>query len=329
MTDIGVSCAKNSYGRGVGKVATYCNQGLFWHPWYHKCYNVPRRHNQPCAAEAKNRRACGPELTCAWGKHKCERLAADKFVVSPGGETMHAGADEIHVIFAGDPQLGYETAKAFSGDNMHYYAKSSPKSKGELGEWHSNKQIDAINRRLDKYSGKKFVGTIVVGDLVNVPEGLRTWKKSQFDSYKGTWKSRLKGLCFPMLGNHDDENYLNYERYVGDDAAPKNGDQRSGMNSGTDAIISYITDTLNDAAHRKYISAVDMKTSNIRNDAAYAHNIKWSVGSMAYAFNAGNYKFVQLQNRPDFTAVFRNYRTSSAYSVLYDIRPSIDFLLLK
>ena len=331
MTDIGVSCAKKSYTRTAGKIPGSCDDGLLKDVFNHRCYNVPRRSGQPCYADTDNRRMCGPQLYCKTGVHECRSLPANQDIVSPGSSVLHSGSDDIDIIFVGDPQYGYKTAKAYSGDNENFYDSKKSDKSGNLGSWHEKKQVDSINRRLQNNSKTNWAGTIVVGDLVNVPETVTgKMKNAQFSKYKDSWK-HLDGILWPMVGNHDNENYLNYERSEewedGKPASAAAARRVSGQNSGTDAIFQYLFDTLGDESHQPYVSSFDMKKSSVQHDIAYAHKIKWNVGSAAYAFNAGNIKFVQLQNRPDFTAVFRNYRGPDAYSEIYSQESSIEYFI--
>ena len=191
------------------------------------------------------------------------------------------------MIFASDPQYPY-------CENTP--CKSGPKDSKTANQWHSM----AIGKL--SVSNPDTQGVVINGDLTN------TMRWEQIDVFESLYASKY--VIYPGLGNHDYQNYTAASNdtiwgiYDGNATSPHG----TLLN-----LLQYFAKTVR---ANKNIQGFDWNDSDYWNRS----------GSMAYYWDIGDYRFVQLNNFPPFAYKFSNYASRKVGNENFDIQSSLPWL---
>jgi hypothetical protein len=191
------------------------------------------------------------------------------------------------MIFASDPQYAFCESKA---------CKEGPKDSKTANQWHSM----AIGKLAGSYAD--YQGVVINGDLTNAMR----WE--HIDVFESLYASKY--VIYPGLGNHD---YQNYTAASNDTIwGPYDGNATSPHGTLLN-LLQYFAKTVR---ANKNIQGFDW------NDSGY-----WDKsGSLAYYWDVGDYRFVQLNNFPPFAYKFSNYASRKAGNENFDIQSSLPWL---
>ncbi len=175
------------------------------------------------------------------------------------------------------------------------YCKKNAGNSAQANEWHSA-SIEKL-----KAASSNFMGVIVNGDLTN------TMEDEQLDNYRENYANKF--VTYPGLGNHDYENYT-----------PARDDSKNCSDVGILVAKHYCAKEMVD-----YIVEVARSNPAIK-DFDYTEG-KWSrEGSLAYYFDIGDYRFIQLQNHPAFENAWSVFMSNRSGHEDYKITQSFDWL---
>jgi len=223
----------------------------------------------------------------AFGKDPVPNVLKSCYLVSPPAKNLST----FHMIFASDTQYPY-------CENPP--CKAGPKDSKTANQWHSM----AIGKL--SVSNPETQGVVINGDLTN------TMDQYQIDVFESLYPSKY--VIYPGLGNHDYQNYTAYNlgqkdseswgAYDGN-AVSKYGGQLN--------LMQYFAKTVR---ANKNIQGFDW------NDSGH-----WDIsGSLAYFWDIGDYRFIQLNNFPPFAYKFSNYASRKVGNENYDIQSSLPWL---
>jgi hypothetical protein len=193
----------------------------------------------------------------------------------------------FNMIFASDPQYAFCESKA---------CKEGPKDSKTANQWHSM----AIGKLAGSYAD--YQGVVINGDLTNAMR----WE--HIDVFESLYASKY--VIYPGLGNHD---YQNYTAASNDTIwGPYDGNATSPHGTLLN-LLQYFAKTVR---ANKNIQGFDW------NDSGY-----WDKsGSLAYYWDVGDYRFVQLNNFPPFAFKFSNFASRKAGNENFDIQSSLPWL---
>lgn len=223
-----------------------------------------------------------------FGRDPVPNVLKQCYIVPP---TIPNKLSSFSMIFASDPQYAFCESKA---------CKEGPKDSKTANQWHSM-AIGKLN-----VSNPDTQGVVINGDLTN------TMDDYQIDVFESLYASKY--VIYPGLGNHDYQNYTAY-----------NLGQKDSESWGTydgNAVSRY-----GGQLHlMQYFAKKVRANSNIQgfdwNDSDY-----WNrSGSLAYYWDIGDYRFVQLNNFPPFSYKFSNFASKKAGNENYDIQSSLPWL---
>ncbi|MBS1811230.1 MAG: metallophosphoesterase [Acidobacteria bacterium] len=193
----------------------------------------------------------------------------------------------FNMIFASDPQYAFCESKA---------CKEGPKDSKTANQWHSL----AIGKL--GIANPDTQGVVINGDLTNAMR----WE--HIDVFESLYASKY--VIYPGLGNHD---YQNYTAASNDTIwGPYDGNATSPHGTLLN-LLQYFAKTVR---ANKNIQGFDW------NDSGY-----WDKsGSLAYYWDVGDYRFVQLNNFPPFAFKFSNFASRKAGNENFDIQSSLPWL---
>lgn len=193
----------------------------------------------------------------------------------------------FNMIFASDPQYPFCENKP---------CKDGPKDSKTANQWHSMAigKLSIINPDTQ--------GLVINGDLTN------TMRWEQIDVFESLYASKY--VIYPGLGNHD---------YQGYTAA--NNDSIWGIYDGNATSPHGTLLNLLQYFAKKVRANQDIQGFDW-NDSGY-----WDKsGSLAYYWDVGDYRFVQLNNFPPFAYKFSNYASRKVGNENFDIQSSLPWL---
>lgn len=223
-----------------------------------------------------------------FGRDPVPNVLKQCYIVPP---TIANKLSSFSMIFASDPQYPYCENKP---------CQNGPKDSKTANQWHSM----AIGKL--SVSNPDTQGVVINGDLTN------TMDDYQIDVFESLYASKY--VIYPGLGNHDYQNYTAF-----------NLGQKDSESHGTydgNAISTY-GGQLN---LMQYFAKTVRANKNIQgfdwNDSGY-----WDKsGSLAYYWDVGDYRFVQLNNFPPFAYKFSNFASRKAGNENFDIQSSLPWL---
>lgn len=193
----------------------------------------------------------------------------------------------FHMIFASDMQYPFCENEP---------CKNGPKDSKTANQWHSM----AIGKLSVSNPGTQ--GLVINGDLTN------TMRWEQIDVFESLYASKY--VIYPGLGNHDYQNYTAASNdtiwgiYDGNATSPHG----TLLN-----LLQYFAKTVR---ANKDIQGFDW------NDSGH-----WDKsGSLAYYWDVGDYRFIQLNNFPAFAFKFSNFASRKAGNENFDIQSSLPWL---
>jgi hypothetical protein len=193
----------------------------------------------------------------------------------------------FQMIFASDPQYAFCESNA---------CKNGPKDSKTANQWHSM----AIGKL--GVANPDTQGVVINGDLTN------SMRWEQIDLFESLYASKY--VIYPGLGNHD---YQNYTAASNDTIwGPYDGNATSPHGTLLN-LLQYFAKTVR---ANKNIQGFDW------NDSGY-----WDKsGSLAYFWDIGDYRFIQLNNFPAFAFKFSNYASKKVGNENFDIQSSLPWL---
>ncbi|HQR33122.1 MAG TPA: metallophosphoesterase [Blastocatellia bacterium] len=223
----------------------------------------------------------------AFGKDPVPNVLKSCYLVSPPAKNIPT----FQMIFASDPQYAFCVSDA---------CKNGPKDSKTANQWHSM----AIGKLAGTFAD--YQGVVINGDLTN------TMDQYQIDVFESLYASKY--LIYPGLGNHDYQNYTAYNLGKKDSeswgAYDGNAVSRYG---GQLNLMMYFAKTVR---ANNNIQGFDWDDSDHWNRS----------GSLAYYFDIGDYRFIQLNNFPPFAYKFSNFAARKAGNENYDIQSSLPWL---
>ncbi|MFN7948815.1 MAG: metallophosphoesterase [Blastocatellia bacterium] len=222
-----------------------------------------------------------------FGRDPVPNVLKQCYIVPP---TIPNKLSSFSMIFASDPQYAFCVSKA---------CKEGPKDSKTANQWHSM-AIGKLNVAVDSQ------GLVINGDLTN------TMDDYQIDLFESLYASKY--VIYPGLGNHDYQNYTAYNLGKKDSESWGTYDGNAVSRYGGQLnLMLYFAKTVR---ANKNIQGFDWKDSDYWNRS----------GSMAYYWDIGDYRFVQLNNFPPFAYKFSNYASRKVGNENYDIQSSLPWL---
>jgi cytolysin (calcineurin-like family phosphatase) len=223
-----------------------------------------------------------------FGRDPVPNVLKQCYIVPP---TIANKLSSFSMIFASDPQYPYcENAPC----------KNGPKDSKTANQWHSM----AIGKL--SVSNPDTQGVVINGDLTN------TMDDYQIDVFESLYASKY--VIYPGLGNHDYQNYTAYNLGKKDSESWGTYDGNAVSRYGGQLnLMHYFAKTVR---ANKNIQGFDWNDSDYWNRS----------GSLAYYWDIGDYRFVQLNNFPPFAYKFSNYASRKVGNENYDIQSSLPWL---
>jgi hypothetical protein len=230
------------------------------------------------------------EVTCgvaAFGKDPVPNVLKSCYTVSPPAKNLST----FQMIFASDPQYAYCDSPI---------CKNGPKDSKTANQWHSM----AIGKL--SVANPDTQGLVINGDLTN------TMDQYQIDVFENLYASKY--VIYPGLGNHDYQNYTAYN--VGKKDSESWGTYDGNAISRYGGQLNLMLYFAKTVRANKNIQGFDWNDSDFWNRS----------GSLAYFWDIGDYRFIQLNNFPAFTYKFSNYASRKVGNENYDIQSSLPWL---
>eukprot|EP00931_Biecheleriopsis_adriatica_P085255 TRINITY_DN5957_c0_g2_i8.p1 TRINITY_DN5957_c0_g2~~TRINITY_DN5957_c0_g2_i8.p1 ORF type:complete len:1049 (-),score=85.90 TRINITY_DN5957_c0_g2_i8:203-3010(-) len=294
-------CPHNRPSHGVTRCSTTCSSDC----------RPTTEINCACASdkrchEVAGIKYCGPSV---WSEHRHSIAIGTGTIPDlcelgdshgpPAKRHAHPFRESFHMAFMGDPQMGYKSKKGFSYDR---------------------EASRIMMRTIRKSCGKNCQGLVIPGDLTN--EGT----PDQYDDFQRVWcepnlddaNHRANYPIWPILGNHDYQNYYN-QWYFGREAT------WSALR--TQGRVQHMI-----AWMRAVVAGCGPKTmmSNFKKEVVD----HYEKASMAYGFTIGNHRFAMLQNYPTYEGrlnqlgddIHTQKNAGSGPKGIFGLRASLDWL---
>ena len=209
--------------------------------------------------------------------------------------------DDFTMILMSDPQLYWKCSR----EDGQCIKKTGGKADKELGDqekkqgklsnqWHTA----SIKKLAASIPFKNFGGVISNGDLTAFGHS------HELDAYKSYYETHgFKVNMYPGLGNHD------YGKNNVDDCF---------RNACARRMVNYMTDRMQSFNP----VAMDHKFKNYYKFPSKKHD---HIGSLGYAFDIGNVRFVQLHNYPTYVKTFNGWDLKGFRETVY-IKSSMDWV---
>jgi hypothetical protein len=223
-----------------------------------------------------------------FGRDPVPNVLKQCYIVPP---TIPNKLSSFSMIFASDPQYPY-------CENTP--CKNGPKDSKTANQWHSM----AIGKL--SVANPDTQGVVINGDLTN------TMDDYQIDVFESLYASKY--VIYPGLGNHDYQNYTAYNLGKKDSESWGTYDGNAVSRYGGQLnLMLYFAKTVR---ANKNIQGFDWNDSDYWNRS----------GSLAYYWDVGDYRFVQLNNFPPFAYKFSNYASRKVGNENFDIQSSLPWL---
>lgn len=198
------------------------------------------------------------------------KLGAALVAVLGVAASMTQAQQNFDVVIMGDPQFFRTTDSTLSVNKVNALSLAN-------NTW----QMAAIRHYASQNSD--YLGTVINGDLTEF--GYNRGKWSQLDAFKSIYpESNFPGTLWPGLGNHD------YANNVDD----------SWENNAAIRMVHYLDDYLGRFRANPGYIADDSR----RKDENLTVRIE---GSLSYAWDIGDYRFIQLNYYPDYAVTFKGW----------------------
>lgn len=207
---------------------------------------------------------------------------------------------DFFVVAVSDPQITWDHCADNPGSALCTQEQSffGSASEQEIAFFYNTNLINALNTIKDSIGARAFGGVIVNGDLTEFGK-----QDLDLEDYIEMYDRRVNANVYPGLGNHDYANNV-------DDCF---------LNSCASGMVLYFANQVSSLN----VGAFDYLLTATPQPGPPALRYDY-VGSLAYSLDIGGVHFVQLNNYPTYTRVWRTLFPNTDH--WFDIQSSINWL---